>query len=131
MLLQTDGRLLVSGGFTSFSRQVAPFGLTCLTVDGAADPTYMGLATRSAVAVQPLGLYPNPARAAITIEMPAALAVRPATLLDLSGRIVRRWTVPARQGSAVLLPDAVPAGLYLLQVRGGDALYQQKLVVIP
>ncbi|GAA3938363.1 hypothetical protein GCM10022406_23090 [Hymenobacter algoricola] len=44
VLLQPDGRLLVSGAFTSFNGQATPYGLTRLTADGAADPTYSGLA---------------------------------------------------------------------------------------
>lgn len=122
VLQPTDGKILLFGSFRYVAGQVR-IGLARLS--------NVGLATRAAAAVRPLGLYPNPARSVVTIELPVAQAARPATLLDLNGRIVRRWTVPARQASAGLPLDAVPAGLYLLQVRGEDALYQQRLVVTP
>lgn len=225
VLMQPDGRLLISGGFTSFNGQATPYGLTRLTADGAADPTFsglsssygpravqpdgkilatgggssianvllrlnadgsldtgfspvampsgifigddiltgvalqptdgkillygsfryvagqvriglarltnIGLATKGATALLPLTLYPNPAHAAVTIGLPAAAQPRPATLLDLSGRPVRRWTVPARQTETRLSLEAVAAGVYLLQVRGESAIYQQKVVVAP
>lgn len=228
VLMQPDGRLLVSGGFTSFNGQPTPFGLTRLTVNGAPDPTFSGLAanyfvytvqpdgrlvasrnsanpfrastelvrlnadgsldasfspvavpqaiftgddaisgvviqpnagkivlfgsfryvagqvriglarlsnvglsSRAAAAMQPLVLYPNPARQAVTVQLPAAAQPRPAVLLDLNGRTVRRWTVPARQAETTLRLETVPAGLYLLQVRDEAAVYQQKVVVTP
>lgn len=225
VLMQPDGRLLVGGGFTSFNGQATPYGLTRLTVDGAADPTFsglnsgynvravqpdgkilatgggsgaanvlvrlnadgspdagfspvaiplsiftgddilggvvlqpidgkillygsfryitgqvriglarltnIGLATKAATALLPLALYPNPAHAAVTIGLPAAAQPRPAMLLDLNGRLVRRWTVPAQQAETRLSLEAVAAGVYLLQVRGESAVYQQKVVVAP
>ena len=225
VLMQPDGRLLVGGGFSSFNGQAAPYGLTRLTVDGAADPTFsglssgyglravqsdgkilatggnsnvanvlvrlnangspdagfspvaiplsiftgddilggvalqptdgkiilfgsfryvagqgriglarltnIGLATRAATALLPLTLYPNPAHATVTIGLPIAAQPRPATLLDLNGRPVRRWTVPAQQAETRLSREAIAAGVYLLQVRGESAIYQQKVVVAP
>ena len=43
VLMQPDGRLLVSGLFTSFNGQATPYGLTRLTADGSIDPTFSGL----------------------------------------------------------------------------------------
>ena len=228
VLMQPDGRLLVSGAFTSFNGQSTPYGLTRLTVNGANDPTFsglaasytlrlvqpdgrilassstapiasasntllrlnsdgsrdagfspvatpsafffgddvitgvalqpadgkillygsfryvagqvriglarltnIGLATREAMAALPLNAYPNPAHEAVTVVLPAALQPRPATLLDLRGRVVRRWVVPAQQAETRLSLEALATGLYLLRVQGADALYQQRIVVAP
>ena len=79
----------------------------------------------------PLNAYPNPAHEAVTVALPTSMQSRPATLLDLRGRVVRRWVVPAQQAETRLSLEALATGVYLLQVQGGDALYQQKIVVAP
>ncbi|GAA4031735.1 delta-60 repeat domain-containing protein [Hymenobacter glaciei] len=122
VLQPTDGKIVLYGSFRYVGGQPR-IGLARLT--------NVELATRAAMAIRPLGLYPNPAQGGVTIELPAAATARPATLLDLNGRLVRRWTVPARQATARLALDAVPAGVYLLQVHGDDGFYQQKVVVAP
>jgi uncharacterized delta-60 repeat protein len=228
VLVQPDGRLLVNGGPGGFNGQPTPFGLTRLTLDGAPDPTFSGLAgnysaytvqpdgrllvlrnlpislrastellrlnsdgsvdtsfnpvaipqsvfvnddvirgvvvqpnagkivlygsfryvagqvriglarltstglaARSGAALRPLAVYPNPAQEAVTIQLPAAAQPRPASLLDLNGRLVRRWVVPAQQAEVRLSLEQVAIGVYLLQVRGAEAVYQQKVVVTP
>ncbi|MGY3088601.1 putative delta-60 repeat protein [Hymenobacter sp. UYAg731] len=117
-----DGKMLLYGSFRYIAGQVR-IGLARLT--------NIGLATKAATLLLPLMLYPNPAHATVTIEMPASAATRSATLLDLSGRTVRRWTVSARQAENQINLQGVAAGVYLLQVRAEDALYQEKLVVAP
>ena len=118
----TDGKILLYGSFRYVAGPVR-IGLARLT--------NIGLATRAATAIRPLSLYPNPAQAAVTVVLPAATQPRPATLLDLNGRPVRRWTLPAQQTETRLNLEAIAAGMYLLQVRGQDTVYQQKLVVAP
>jgi hypothetical protein len=118
----SDGKIVLYGSFRYVAGQVR-IGLARLT--------NIGLSTRQSAAMLPLALYPNPAREAVTVQLPAAAQARPATLLDLHGRAVRRWTVPARQAEARLPLEQVAAGVYLLQVRGPEALYQQKVVVAP
>ena len=122
VLQPTDGKILLFGSFRYVAGQVR-IGLARLT--------NIGLATRAATAIRPLSLYPNPAQVAVSIDLPAAAVARPVVLLDLNGRPVRHWTMLARQATVRISLDAVPAGIYLLQVRGDDVVYQQKVVVAP
>ncbi|PJJ52837.1 T9SS type A sorting domain-containing protein [Hymenobacter chitinivorans] len=121
-LQPADSKILLYGSFRYVAGQVR-IGLARLT--------NTTLATRNAVATQPLTVYPNPTHEAVTVQLPTALEARPATLLDLQGRPVRTWTVPAGQAATRLSLQAVPAGLYLLQVQDAGGLYQQKVVVTP
>jgi uncharacterized delta-60 repeat protein len=115
-----DGKVVLFGSFRYVAGQVR-IGLARLS--GTA------LANRAAQAARPMELYPNPARNGLTVKLPAAAQVRPATLLDLQGRRVRQWTLPARQAEARFSLDAIPAGVYLLQVQGSEDLYQQRVVI--
>ena len=74
------------------------------------------LATRPAAAALALACYPNPARTAATLRLPASTPEpRTATLADALGREVRRLPVPARAATATLdLADLAP-GLYLVR----------------
>jgi uncharacterized delta-60 repeat protein len=121
-LQPADGKILLFGSFRYVAGQVR-IGLARLS--------NVGLATRTVAATLPLHVYPNPAYAAVTVALPAATQSRPATLLDLHGRVVRRWDVPAQQAETRLNLEAIASGVYLLQVHSATALYQQKVVVKP
>jgi hypothetical protein len=62
--------------------------------------------------------------------MAVSATAQPVMLLDLQGRVVRRFTLPARQTEATFPLSDVTAGVYVLQAstgqgpaaRGGDAL---------
>jgi uncharacterized delta-60 repeat protein len=120
VLQPTDGKIVLFGSFRYVAGQ-ARIGLARLS--------NIGLSTHKKLAWQPLELYPNPAHQSVTVQVPAASKIRPATLVDLNGRTVRHWSVPTQQPKAQLSLEAVPAGVYLLQVRGESAIYQQKVVV--
>ncbi|UOQ73306.1 T9SS type A sorting domain-containing protein [Hymenobacter cellulosilyticus] len=115
-----DNKILLYGSFRYVAGQLRM---------GLARLTNTTLATRNALAIQPLHAYPNPAYEAVTVKLPAAVQARPASLLDLQGRPVRTWTIPARQGEASLSLEALPAGVYLLQVQDAGGVYQQKVMV--
>ncbi|UOQ54076.1 T9SS type A sorting domain-containing protein [Hymenobacter cellulosivorans] len=119
-LQPADNKILLYGSFYYVAGQVR-IGLARLTNVGV-------LATRPALAARPLEVYPNPAHEAVTVRLPATLQARPATLLDLQGRLVRTWTIPARQAEMPLSLETLPAGVYLLQVQDAGGLYQQKVV---
>ncbi|WP_345235191.1 T9SS type A sorting domain-containing protein [Hymenobacter saemangeumensis] len=121
-LQPTDGKILLYGSFRYVAGQVR-IGLARLS--------NVGLATRTAQGGQPLALYPNPAREAVTVQLPVATQARPAALLNLNGRTVRRWSVAAGQPEATFSLENVAGGIYLLQVQGQGAVYQQKVVVAP
>jgi hypothetical protein len=91
----------------------------------AAAPRNRALSTSSAAKAVPLTLYPNPATATATVEAPRPVRV---TLLDLTGRIVRTATTPARQHQLDL--RGLAAGVYVVRCETLDGqLGVQRLVV--
>lgn len=122
VLQPVDGKIVLYGSFRYVAGQPR-IGLARLT--------NIGLATRTATTMLPLSLYPSPAQTSVTVVLPVATQPRPAALLDLNGRPVRHWTVPAQQAETRLNIETVAAGIYLLQVGGKNAVYQQKVVVAP
>ena len=80
------------------------------------DPTLTATAS-AAGPREPAALYPNPARGAATLRLPAGVAPAPLVLVDALGRVVRRYPAPAG-GAAVLDLAGLPAGLYLLRGAG-------------
>ena len=81
--------------------------------------------TRGAAAVA-FGLAPNPARGSVRLLLPvAAPAAQTAELLDVLGRSVRRFPVPARVQEMSLSVTDLPRGLYLVRVGGAS----QRLVL--
>ena len=88
----------------------------------------VGLATQAAAAL-PLEVYPNPTSQRLTVALPAATSPLKTTLLDLTGRPVRRWALPAHQPQANLDLSTVAAGVYVLRIPGAAGVYQQKVAV--
>jgi hypothetical protein len=72
---------------------------------------------------QNLTVYPNPINAGKAIQLSAAID---AMLYDLSGRLVNSCT----NCNMLLVPDATPAGIYVLQANDAKGnVYNQKVVV--
>ncbi|WP_345237333.1 IPT/TIG domain-containing protein [Hymenobacter saemangeumensis] len=82
------------------------------------------LGTASAQAAA-LALYPNPARTAVTLSLPATAQARPVLVLDALGRQVGASLLPSKATSTLLDLRELPAGIYT--VRCGAAT--TKLVV--
>lgn len=120
----TDGKVILYGAFRVVTGQLRT-GLARLTNPVATSTAH------SAAATLPLVVYPNPAQQQLTAVLPAAAQSRPATLLALTGRTVRRWLVPARQPEVQLDLTTVPAGIYLLRITDATRIYQQRIVVTP
>lgn len=119
--LQPDGKIIAFGNFRSVAGQ-ARIGLARLT-----NP--VATATRAATAALPLEVYPNPTSQRLTVVLPAVALATQATLLDLTGRPVRRWALPTQQAEASFDLSAVAAGVYVLRIPGTTGTYQQKVVV--
>jgi len=116
-----DGKLIAYGSFTLVLGQVR-VGLARL-VPGVVT------ATHAAQAAQPLVVYPNPARQQLTVVLPTLAQPTQATLLSLTGQVVRQWALPARQPEATLDLSPVAAGLYVLRIPGPLGVQQQKVVI--
>ena len=123
-LQPADGKIILFGDFTSVAGQQR-IGLARLT--------NTLLATRPAFAAAPeLDLFPNPAQQQITLRLPttAVLATaQPVDLLDMQGRTVRHFTLPARQTEVTFPLADVAAGIYLLQTSTSQGPARQRVVV--
>jgi hypothetical protein len=90
------------------------------------------LAAAPAALAQQVGVYPNPATSAVTIELPATLGrtAVAATLTDALGRQVRAVTLPA-QGPAAHQFDLhqLAPGVYALRLTTSAGVLVRKLVV--
>jgi hypothetical protein len=89
------------------------------------------LATAPAALAEQVGVYPNPARTQVAIELPLNLSRQPITvaLLDGLGRVVRQQALPVG-GATHLLPLAgVAPGVYSLRLATEQGTVVKKLVV--
>lgn len=90
------------------------------------------LATAPAALAQQIALYPNPARKAVFVELPASLGrqVVAAALVDALGRQVRTMGLPAQGTLAHQLDlSALAPGIYALRLRTSAGIVVRKLVI--
>jgi uncharacterized glyoxalase superfamily protein PhnB len=92
------------------------------------DPTLT--ATTAARGTLSFSLFPNPARAAATVQLPAVPGATTATLTltDALGRVVRTETVPSGGRHELNLRGLAPS-LYAVQVQADNSVGTQRLVV--
>jgi hypothetical protein len=120
-LQPTDGKIILCGGFTSVAG---------LPRDGLARLTNTGLLpTRPSLAPKPLRIFPNPVTQLVTVQLPSAATAGRAELLDLTGRLVTSWPLPAQRNQATLDLSTQNEGIYLLRLRTAAGDLQQKLVI--
>ena len=119
--LQPDGKIIAYGNFRAVAGQPR-IGLARLT-----NP--VATAARAVTAALPLVAYPNPTSQRLAVVLPAVAPGTQAALLDLTGRVVRRWPLPTQQAEASFDLSAVAAGVYVLRIPGTAGTYQQKVVV--
>nr|WP_235998519.1 T9SS type A sorting domain-containing protein [Hymenobacter sp. BT559] len=109
----------------TFANPGATFGsLTLATTNQqaafVASAAGLPLAAKAAEGPATLRLFPNPARHAATVRLPAPAAKPfPITIFDALGHLVRQQTLPAHAAEAVLDLAGLSPGLYL--VRAGTA----------
>ena len=89
------------------------------------------LATVPAALAQQVVVYPNPAKAQATIELPPSLSRQPVTaaLVDALGRVVRQQVLPAGVAAHALPLIGVAPGVYVLRLSTELGPVTQKLVV--
>lgn len=83
------------------------------------------------MAESPFTLYPNPAVGQCHLLAGAGWepATLQATLYRLDGQAARAWTFGPGESQPTLSLEGLPAGLYLLRLESGEALYLHTLVV--
>ena len=89
------------------------------------------LSTGPAGLAAQVGLYPNPAHAAVAVQLPAGLGRQAVTaaLVDAVGRVVLRQMLPAGAGPHRLPLDGLPSGLYALHLQTEAGVIVKKLRV--
>ena len=89
------------------------------------------LAAVPAALAQQVMVYPNPAHAACTIELPVSLSRQPVTaaLVDALGRVVRTQVLPASLAAHTLQLHSLATGMYSLRLTTDAGVVVKKLVV--
>jgi hypothetical protein len=80
-------------------------------------------------AAQQLEVSPNPATDWIRINLPAALTGEgELQLRDLAGRVVIRKNIELSQSQDLVLPSAMPSGVYILSINTGGEIVSTKVI---
>lgn len=89
------------------------------------------LAATPAAPASTATLYPNPARAAVTVRLaaPAGAAYATLTVLAATGQLVRTQQVPLPASEAALSVQGLAPGLYWVRVQAGEWQATQALAV--
>ena len=103
------------GHLGNFSIKVTPIVISAVHDVTAASPL--------------LAAYPNPTSNLLTISLDDQLTMQAYTLSDLTGKAVLdvRLSQPIQKTEVDL--GALPKGVYLLQVRSGERVFSEKIVV--
>jgi hypothetical protein len=113
------GRVYAGGFFTAVGDESQVMNYV-----GLFDPAQI-MATAPALAKQPVTLYPNPAVQEVTLTLPAQGETQIIDLVDVQGRLLSQWALPAGVGSLTLPVTQLKAGVYLLRC----GLISQRLVI--
>jgi uncharacterized delta-60 repeat protein len=119
VLVQSDGKIVVGGYFTSVNDQRA-LGLARLSA-----PNVLRAATSRADVLTEV--WPNPVHEMLQVKLDATAYPLNLELLDNLGRII--LTQPATQSILTLPLKQVKAGLYLLRVEYADGPVTRRVVV--
>ncbi|WP_210516966.1 T9SS type A sorting domain-containing protein [Hymenobacter terricola] len=140
-LAVAGARLYMAGNFQntatfgSLTLASSPLGAATNFLAFLTDPTFGATVTATAPALSgtAFALYPNPARSATTIMLPAlpGTATATLTLRDALGRALRtdQVSLPAAGLHHELSLSGLSAGLYVLQVQAGETTASRRLVV--
>jgi bacillolysin len=75
-----------------------------------------------------LSVYPNPANATLTVELPASETIETILLKSITGATVVQPTIHGRQKTAILDVGHLPKGLYFLQVQTPSGTANRKVM---
>ncbi|TVT43320.1 T9SS type A sorting domain-containing protein [Hymenobacter setariae] len=120
--MSPTGQLVMAGTFSNPSATFGSLALTTTNQQAAFVASAAGrpLAAKAAEGPAALLLFPNPARHAATLRLPAPIAKPlPVAVFDALGHLVRQQALPAHATEVVLDLAGLSPGLYL--VRAGTA----------
>ena len=91
------------------------------------------MATSAGLTAASVGVYPNPAKAAFTVLVPAVAGATQvqATLLNSLGQAVARQTValPPAGAQIAFAPSGLAAGIYTVRVQAGEMSVVKRLTI--
>ncbi|WP_201985736.1 T9SS type A sorting domain-containing protein [Hymenobacter rubidus] len=122
--------VFVGGGLTP----PAAFGSQVITTAAAVSVGFLAtlattpLATTAPLALTDFCLYPNPARSAVTVQLPAVSGPATLTVFDALGRPVRSQSAASNTRAELDLTGLAP-GLYAVRVAVGGSTATRRLVV--
>ncbi len=97
------------------------------TRSGLIEANSTGIADRN---VLPLSIYPNPAKASVSIQLPENSASSTVHVIDLQGRTVLKNTTEANSGARYELNTAsLKSGIYFVKIATQKKTYMAKLVI--
>ncbi|GAA4393769.1 T9SS type A sorting domain-containing protein [Hymenobacter koreensis] len=133
--IAVNGNNVYVGGSIAPPAEFGPITLTGPPVSVLgflASVTDVTLSHRPLLALQGVGLYPNPAHKNVTLHIPNTPSVQQATitLYNSLGRAVYRQQLPlSLAGTAEVPLPSLPAGLYRLHVQAGEQLANRALMI--
>jgi hypothetical protein len=115
-LLDDQGNSLASGG--------------AFEDDESFDFCVTGLSVQDDAIDDLMTVFPNPASDVFTLALKGnSLEVMNWLLIDVAGRVVSEGSIPAGQTQQQISTSNLPAGLYFIQLRGGNDVATQRVVV--
>lgn len=99
------------------------FTLVCHTID------LLALVGMAEVGATSITVSPNPFTNELQIDTDAEHGNARLRLLDMSGRMVTT-SIAHASGTALLYTDAIPSGIYLLEVSVGEALFYRQVIKV-
>lgn len=98
--------------------------------DTLTDTVTVNIVSRDPGSLMPgITISPNPAGDAALVNWPAGLQMREVLLMDVQGRILRRYTQPEGASHQRIRLDDLPAGIYWLRLRSDSGLELSRKLV--
>lgn len=86
-------------------------------------------ATTTPAPPRPFRVYPNPARAGLTVSRSSGVSAGRLRLINLAGQLVLEQPWPAGETSRTLNIDQMTPGLYLLEITDRSGRFTEKIVI--
>lgn len=109
---------LVFDSFSGSSTGIATFNTTLLSALGVSEPAANGMS-----------VYPNPAVDNIYLTFENTLVSGSASLYDLSGRLLREWTLSGNQSTKLNVSGFMP-GTYILKANNNGQISSYKVMLV-
>jgi len=100
--------------------------------DGSGVPDYLEFSVALSVnsnSLTSFSVYPNPATNQVSIQLNHSVEIESIQIFSISGKLVKTYSVQASGKNQNLSVSQLVAGIYFLQVKSGESISVQKLVI--